>query len=205
MATSLYFKSLLASKYIIVVDRGVCCVGHGKSLVDAINGVSKNTILRASSRQVKAAAEAGKDDKKLISVHVYEESKGRLSPAEDCKNILVDYYNLEKRKRKKKEGYNVSKMVYHVRRVDKKLNESKYNTISFKTNDGVGFNDIYHFYCCKNLGIVAVAWRRVPYYCESCNTMIQKEWQSGGIAHEDQPRFQAVANCFFSFILREEN
>ena len=55
---------MLAYKYDIVIDRGVCCVGHGKSLVDAINSFSKNTILRASSRNVKDAADAGKEDKK---------------------------------------------------------------------------------------------------------------------------------------------
>ena len=94
--------SLLAAEYDIIVDRGVCCVGHGKSLVDAINGVSKNTILRASSRKVKDAADAGKEDKKSLSVHVYETNKGQVSPANDCKIILEDYYNLEKKKRKKK-------------------------------------------------------------------------------------------------------
>ena len=94
--------SLLAAEYDIIVDRGVCCVGHGKSLVDAINGVSKNTILRASSRKVKDAADAGKDDKKSLSVHVYESNKGQVSPAIDCKNILEDYYNLERKNRGKK-------------------------------------------------------------------------------------------------------
>ena len=123
---------------------------------------------------MKAAVEAGKEDKKFLSVHVFEVLKDQLSPAKDCKNVLENYYNLEKRKRKKKEGYNVNKMIYHVRRIDKKLNESKYNTISFKTNEGVSFNDMYHFYCCKNLGIAAVACRRVPCYCESCNTMYKK-------------------------------
>ena len=93
---------MLAYEYDIVIDRGVCCVGHGKSLVDAINGVSKNTILRASSRQVMDAADAGKEDKKSLPVHVYQKDKGKVSPAEDCKKILEDYYKLEKRKRKKR-------------------------------------------------------------------------------------------------------
>ena len=93
---------MLASEYGIIIDRGVCYVGHGKLLVDIINGVSKNTIIRASSRKVKEAAKAGKEDKKSLSVHAYEKNKGHVSPADDCKNILEDYYKLEKRKRKKR-------------------------------------------------------------------------------------------------------
>jgi len=43
-ATAIYFMSCLASTFNLVVDRGVCCVGHGKSIVDAINGTDKNVI-----------------------------------------------------------------------------------------------------------------------------------------------------------------
>ena len=57
------------------------------------------------------------------------------------------------------------------------MNESKYNTISFDKNEGVSFNDMYHFYCCRKLGNGVVACRRVPCYCVSCNKMLQKEWK----------------------------
>ena len=45
----------------------------------------------------------------------------------------------------------------------------------------------------------------VPCYCVSCNEMLQKEWKHGGVAHEDQPRFQHVENCYFNSILGYEN
>ena len=64
--------------------------------------------------------DAGKEDKKSLAVHMYQQNKGKVSPAEDCKNKLDDYYKLEKRKRKKKEGYNISKMKFHIRKIDKK-------------------------------------------------------------------------------------
>ena len=32
-ATSLYFMSVLSHKFGVVVDRAICCPGHGKSLV----------------------------------------------------------------------------------------------------------------------------------------------------------------------------
>ena len=83
----------------------------------------------------------------------------------------------------------MSKMKFHVRKIDQKMNESKYNTISFDKNKGVTFNDMYHFYSCKKLGVGVVACRRVPCYCVSCNEMLQKEWKDGGVAHKVQPRF----------------
>ena len=95
--------SLLAHEFCIVVDCGVAVVGHGKSLVDAINGVSKNITLRASSRNVKDAADAGKDSKKSLSVHVHDQQNGRVLPAEDCKvfwkSIAIKKEEREKQKK----------------------------------------------------------------------------------------------------------
>ena len=94
--------SMLAFKYDIVIDRGVFCVGHGKSLVDAINGVSKNAILRAFSRKVKDAADAGKEDKKLLSVHVYQKDKGQVSPPDECRIFWKTIINWKRKKEKRR-------------------------------------------------------------------------------------------------------
>ena len=94
--------SMLASLFDIVIDRGVCFVGHGKILVDDINALSKNVILRVSYRRVKEAKDAAGDDKSSFNVHVFEEGKGRVSPAEDCKDILEKHQSIDKRKRKKR-------------------------------------------------------------------------------------------------------
>ena len=37
--------TVLSKKYSIVIDRAVSCAGHGKFIVDAIDGLDKNTIL----------------------------------------------------------------------------------------------------------------------------------------------------------------
>ena len=95
--------SMLVADFDIVIDRGVYLVGHGKSLVDAINALSKNVILRVSYRRVKEAKDAAGDDKSSFNVHVFEEGKGCVSPAEDCKDILEKHQSIDKRKRKKKE------------------------------------------------------------------------------------------------------
>ena len=57
-AASLHFMSHLSIKYNIVVDRAINCAGHGKSIVDAINGINKNTILRLTRRKVSHASDA---------------------------------------------------------------------------------------------------------------------------------------------------
>ena len=45
---------------------------------------------------------------------------------------------------------------------------SKYKTITFD-EEGTTFNDMYHFYACKDLRVGFVAIQRVPYYCDKCN------------------------------------
>ena len=102
MATTLHFLTLLAVEFEIFVDRGVAIVGHGKSTVDATNSVSKNIVLRASLRQAKEAADAEQEDKKFLSVHVYNQQNGRVSPAEDCKKFLEEHFNQERRKKKER-------------------------------------------------------------------------------------------------------
>ena len=169
--------SVLASEFHLVVDRGVCCVGHGKSIVDAINGTDKNVILRVSMRKVKNAVDAANvDHKKSLKVNVYDcEKEQTVSAANDCKEYLETEYKQERLKRTpKKEGRNIKDRYWHVRKIDAKLNESKYKRIEFTKREGVTFTDFYHFYTCPELGTGQAALRRVPCYCEKCNETLQK-------------------------------
>ena len=49
--------SLLLDNFNIIIDQGVCMVGHGKSIVDAINCVDKNIIIRAIVQKIKQVAD----------------------------------------------------------------------------------------------------------------------------------------------------
>lgn len=91
-ATSIYFMSTLVQKYNIVFDRGVCCVGHGKPIIDAINGTDKNTIIKFSGCEVKEAANAVKQDSTKLKIHTMQNSKA-VSPSDDCINILKREYD----------------------------------------------------------------------------------------------------------------
>ena len=46
----------------IVIDQGVCFAGHEKSILDDINGISKNIAHKVLYRQVQDAMDAGSVD-----------------------------------------------------------------------------------------------------------------------------------------------
>ena len=69
----------------IVVARTFSEAGHGKSVVDAINGVDKNTISRYSMRSGQSADDALNKESALLKVHSFNNSSyGEVySAAED--------------------------------------------------------------------------------------------------------------------------
>ena len=88
-ATSVFWMIMNSKKYGVAIDRGICAAGHGKSIVDAINGVDKNTILRNLVRKVVEAHDSLKKDSKSLQVHSYNyASDEKYSCAADCKRIL---------------------------------------------------------------------------------------------------------------------
>ena len=50
--------SLFSTRFEISMDRAIQAPGYGKSIVDAINGVDKNTIMRRSRRTVSDSVDA---------------------------------------------------------------------------------------------------------------------------------------------------
>jgi hypothetical protein len=140
-STSLYFMSLLAYKHELVIDRGIGAAGHGKSVVDAINGVDKNTIIRRLSRSVVQAEDALDKKSKSLQVHSFLNASGdgttkksRYSAATDCKRILeeeggqgVKSAGLKYEKRESKRGIN--QRYWHLRELDEKLFNQKCETI----------------------------------------------------------------------------
>ena len=135
----------LAHTFDLVFDRGVCCVGHGKSIVDGINGTDKNVILWVTARKPKEADET--DLMKALKTYKFDGEKNeKVSVAENCKQLLEhDYKQQRLRKRVKKEGRSITNRYWHVRDINEELNESKYNTILFNKSDGVTFVYMYHF------------------------------------------------------------
>jgi hypothetical protein len=89
-STSIYFMTLLATKFQIVMDRSICCPGNGKSIIDAVNGVDKNKILRRFMRKVQSPDDALSASSSSLQVHSFNNVAGEETylAAEDCKRIL---------------------------------------------------------------------------------------------------------------------
>ena len=70
-STSIYYMTLLATTFEIVVDRAIAAPGHGKTIVDAENGVDKNTIVRITIRRVQSAESAMDRNAPSMQVHSF--------------------------------------------------------------------------------------------------------------------------------------
>ena len=208
-ATSIYFMTLLASKYDIVMDRSICCPGHGKSIVDAVNGVDKNTILRRSMRMVQSPDAALSGSSSSLQVHSFNNvaGGGTYSAAEDCKRILEmeagEGVKSVVKREKREQNRGINRRYWHVRKVSEKLNELKCATIKID-HKNLSFKDMYHYYTCKELGIGKAALRQVPCSCNACDETIRLPWEAGRTA-VDQPRFKRVTDCFFDSALGDSN
>ena len=67
-ATAYYFLSALAYKYKNSIDRFISGPGHGRGIIDGINGVTKRKLTIESGRELMSAAEAHQVDKILESL-----------------------------------------------------------------------------------------------------------------------------------------
>ena len=60
-STAFFFLSSLAITHSIAIDRAISCPGHGKDIVDGVNGTTKTELTQASANQLKTAAEFDDD------------------------------------------------------------------------------------------------------------------------------------------------
>ena len=208
-ATSLYFMSLLSSRFGVVIDRGISAAGHGKSIVDAINGVDKNTILRRTARRVQEAEYALDPNSKSLQVHSFNNaSDERYSAAADCKRILQEeggegVKSAGKKHQKRESNRGINHRYHHVRGLDEKLSQARCQTIKIPEK-GVTFTDMYNYYTCPELGGLRAALRRIPCNCSACDEIIRKPWIHGKDP-EDQPRFKLAENCSLRPVLGDSN
>ena len=84
--------SLIANIFEISMDRSIQAPVHGKSLVDSINGVDKNTIMRISRRTVSDSFDAIDSKSSHLNIESCNNVAGeeRYSAEADCKIILEE-------------------------------------------------------------------------------------------------------------------
>ena len=89
-STAFFFLSSLVITHQIAIDRAISCPGHGKDIVDGVNGTTKTELSRASANQLKTAAETVEEsgaDTKKFDASVMQGNKG-TSAALECKRLL---------------------------------------------------------------------------------------------------------------------
>ena len=157
-SNAVYFISVLATKYNIVVDRSISCSGHGKNEVNAINGVDKNTIYRRSMRKHVHAADALQSANKCMLAHSFSPVAGddSYSAAEDCKRVLEndgsEGVKSEGKRTKRESERGINNRYWHVRKVEDKLSNIRCETIK-NFSKTCTFMDMYHYYTCPELKI----------------------------------------------------
>lgn len=208
-STSIFFMSLLATSFDIVVDRAVACPGHGKSLCDALNGVDKNTILRRSNRKVQSPEQAMNSKSTSLQVQSFNNTIGgkQYSAAEDCKRVLEleggEGVKSVVKRQKRELNRGVDNRYWHVRPVTETLEPMKCCTIQIP-NPNLSFKDMYHYYTCKAMGVGVAALRQIPCSCTACDEKIRLPWVDGMDASK-QPRFGNVTDCYLNSILEDSN
>jgi len=207
-ANAVYFLSVLATKYNIVVDRSISCSGHGKNEVDAINGVDKNTIYRRSMRKHVPAADAMQSDNKCMKAHSFSSVAGdSYSAAEDCKRVLENEgsegVKSEGKRAKRESERGISNRYWHVRKIEDKLNNVRCETIK-NFSKTCTFMDMYHYYTCPELKIGFAALRRHPCNCTACDETIRTPWDNSKAA-KDQGRFVTPEGCYFRTVFGDHN
>ena len=106
---------------------------------------------------------------------------------------------LYKKYQKREASQGIAKMHNHVQGLAEELKGSKY--CSQKLPKGVGLMDLYHIFCCHNLGVGAAALQRISCCCPAQKASLQQEWMHNipfKKQIEEQPWFQPVANCKYS-------
>ena len=180
-STAFFFLSTLAITHDIAIDRAISCPGHGKNIVDGVNGNTKTELSRVSGNQLKTAAEAADggsaEDTKKFAAAVMQGTKG-CSPALECKRLLefegTTGKKSNRKNNKKEKSRAIQRMHYWVRGGAEELRGIKCKPA--KLPKGEKIRDHYHIYCCPELGLGRVALRKIPCKCIACNNQMKKKW-----------------------------
>mgnify|MGYP000211327405 FL=1 len=208
-SNALYFLSLLAFNYSIIIDRAVGAPGHGKDLVDGLNAVDKQ-YLKIIMRSIKTAQED--DDKKIRKIRQHTVfGKKVLSLAKECARLLIldreegakSFKTNNKRELKGK----MKKIFYHTREEDcNKIHDKiSMKTIGLPSGSYNGLRGRYHLHFDPQLGAGKAAIRRIPCGCKSCIRMKHLPWNQNIKNIADQPRFAHNAECKYIHVFGELN
>ena len=210
--TSVYFQTVQAVEFNVILVRCYTEAGHGKSVVDGLNGVDKMILSRATFRKNQSADDALKTkDNVSLKIHSYNSSSSgeEYSCAVDCQQWLrekvgeLGAITIGPKREKRQATRGTKTRHWHVRPITERLLECKAHTIQIP-DKGVTFKDMYQTMCHPKLGVGRAAMRRVACFCKACDTMSRAEWVPL-VAPENQPMFQQAKDCELWDVLEEKN
>ena len=105
---------------------------------------------------------------------------------------------------KREANRSVRKYHYWVRSPKENLSALKYDSPEKFADENDGVLNMYHVYCCHQMGLQWVTFRRIPCNCVACRQLIRLPWKVG-VPFKEQPRFQAIVNCKYRNYLSGRN
>ena len=217
-ATAMYFMSLLAVRYNIVVDRAVGAPGHGKDVVDGLNAIDKEFLKRAMMRNKNPEDNHSCKD---MFAHGFT-LKGRVSFAEKCHKLLQENADMLAKMNTTKNQKHESNQKYRTKhyRIQKKENvlhkdikmgwcSKHFPNIAVvegkkKIRGSSTVLSHYHYRADPLLGEGKCAMRRIPCACLECTNQLSKPWIHG-VSPSEQPRYSNVVGCKYHSVLGNYN
>lgn len=215
-ATSLFFMSLLAVQFKIIVNRMISASGHGKGDCDSQGGVDKTLL--AQHMETTQTPEVGRENNRIEAHQVVD---GRIqSLADTIVRLLNDPARLEgaqsrtKRSRmnNKKFKSRFYKAMHHgnthtqaISAIPLQNTRFKVTSRSFPKKKNEKHNGImahYHFLADWRMGTGVIAARRIPCSCRFCVERLEIKWEKE-LQPALQPRFQPVPHEQNGCVLKE--
>jgi hypothetical protein len=197
--TALYLLALLAVTYDIVIDRAIGAPGHGKCEVDGGNAVDKQFIEKKMCLIEAPDAEASA---RRMAAHAMAEG-ALLSFAAECVRICstrerAEGVKSEGKSKKREERARMKSRHYHLQDPNMvRFGSVKMEATGFRSVRGEARNGIaamYNFRADPDLGMRAIAARRIPCACAACIEQLQRPWLPGHPV-EGQPRYSRNSRC----------
>ena len=219
--TALFFLSILATTYQIVIDRMVTAPGHGKGKIDGLNAVDKRLLAQVMCRYLtpEVLEEIGyampTEEVSCVKKEDDEVDVEMVSFAKICYDILVDPERAhgatgDRKNAKREEDARLTERHYHLidylaKDTKLDLEHANYVAIGFDLPAKInGILNHYNFRADWELGVGKVAVRRIPCACKKCLDQLDLEWEFG-IPPEEQPRYGPSIDCQYREVLGDIN
>ena len=202
----IYLLSYLASAYGITIDRQINTPSHGKGVVDGINAIDKNYLLKMMNLIMTPEVITSKD--RMSSATMIKGAE--KSFAKECLRLCSNPnrktgVKSEKKSAKREANAKLKERFYHLQEYDEvKYNNKQVALEGFKNGPREGISSMYNIRADPDLGFGKAAIRRIPCACNTCVAQLSIPWVPGKSATE-QDRYKVNKHCKYWSIFEGTN